>query len=97
MDRYHREPTLAEVLSDPVTLAVMAADRVDPQELPYSDFNARANCMSTWTRMPENQNARAILLASGPAHSSQRYRFIASAKGQAMLRVASRWCAARGH
>jgi hypothetical protein len=22
MDRYHREPTLAEVLSDPVTLAV---------------------------------------------------------------------------
>ena len=33
MDRYHREPTLAEVLSDPVTLAVMAADRVDPQEL----------------------------------------------------------------
>jgi hypothetical protein len=29
MDRYHREPTLAEVLSDPVTLAVMDADGVE--------------------------------------------------------------------
>jgi hypothetical protein len=33
MDQDHGEPTLADVLSDPVTLAVMAADRVDPQEL----------------------------------------------------------------
>jgi hypothetical protein len=29
MDRYHREPTLSEVLSDPVTLAVMDADSVE--------------------------------------------------------------------
>jgi len=33
MDRYHREPTLAEVLSDPVSLAVMDADGVDRYDL----------------------------------------------------------------
>jgi adenylate cyclase len=33
MDQYDREPTLAEVLSDPVTLAVMDADGVDPHDL----------------------------------------------------------------
>ena len=29
----HRELTLAELLADPMILAVMAADRVDPAEL----------------------------------------------------------------
>ena len=29
----HRELTLADLLADPMTLAVMAADRVDPAEL----------------------------------------------------------------
>jgi hypothetical protein len=29
----HREPALAELLADPVALAVMAADRVDPAAL----------------------------------------------------------------
>ena len=29
----HRELTLAELLADPITLAVMAADRVDPAAL----------------------------------------------------------------
>jgi hypothetical protein len=33
MDRYHREPTLAELLSDPATLAVMDADGVDRYDL----------------------------------------------------------------
>jgi hypothetical protein len=33
MDRYNDEPTLADVLSDPVTLAVMDADGVDPRDL----------------------------------------------------------------
>jgi hypothetical protein len=33
MDRYDDEPTLADVLSDPVTLAVMRADGVDPDGL----------------------------------------------------------------
>jgi hypothetical protein len=33
MDRYHREPTLLEVLCDPVTLAVMDADGVDRHDL----------------------------------------------------------------
>jgi hypothetical protein len=29
----HREPTLGELLANPITLAVMAADRVDPAAL----------------------------------------------------------------
>jgi adenylate cyclase len=33
MDHDHDEPTLADVLSDPVTLAVMDADGVDPRDL----------------------------------------------------------------
>jgi adenylate cyclase len=33
MDRHDGEPTLADVLSDPVTLAVMNADDVDPDDL----------------------------------------------------------------
>jgi len=33
MDRHDSEPTLADVLSDPVTLAVMNADDVDPDDL----------------------------------------------------------------
>jgi hypothetical protein len=30
---HHREVTLAELLADPIALAVMAADRVDPAAL----------------------------------------------------------------
>jgi hypothetical protein len=30
---YQREPTLEEILSDPITKAMMQADRVEPQEL----------------------------------------------------------------
>jgi hypothetical protein len=30
---YHREPTLEDMLSDQIVMAVMEADRVDPQEL----------------------------------------------------------------
>jgi hypothetical protein len=33
MDQDHGEPTLADMLSDPVTLAVMDADGVDPRDL----------------------------------------------------------------
>jgi len=33
MDQVHSEPTLADVLSDPVTLAVMDADRVNARDL----------------------------------------------------------------
>ena len=33
MDQVHTEPTLADVLSDPVTLAVMDADRVNARDL----------------------------------------------------------------
>ena len=33
IDRFCDEPTLAEVLSDPVTSAVIAADRIDPADL----------------------------------------------------------------
>jgi hypothetical protein len=30
---WFREPTMAEMLSDPIVMAVMAADRVDPEVL----------------------------------------------------------------
>jgi len=36
MDRYCEEPTLAELLSDPTTLAMMNADGVDPRALATS-------------------------------------------------------------
>jgi hypothetical protein len=31
--RSHREPSLVEILSDPMTALIMAADGVDPEEL----------------------------------------------------------------
>lgn len=36
MDRCRREPTLADVLADPLVHAVMKADRVDARELETS-------------------------------------------------------------
>jgi hypothetical protein len=33
MPRFHREPTLKEILADPITKAVMKADSVDLREL----------------------------------------------------------------
>jgi hypothetical protein len=33
MNRYYREPSLKEVLSDPIVRAMMDADGVDPHEL----------------------------------------------------------------
>ena len=33
MNNYFRDPTLVELLSDPLTHAVMRADHVNPQEL----------------------------------------------------------------
>jgi hypothetical protein len=33
MNWFHREPTLDEMLSDPIVRALMEADGVDPQEL----------------------------------------------------------------
>jgi hypothetical protein len=43
MTSYFRDPTLAELLSDPMTRAVMRADGVNPQELEASfrDLAAR--------------------------------------------------------
>ena len=46
MDRYHREPTLAEVLSDPVTLAVMDADGVNRHDLAATLSQMVAKLMS---------------------------------------------------
>jgi hypothetical protein len=74
---------------------VLAAIPAFAQEVPYRDANARSQCTTYWLRNV-NPNFRATLLASGPAHSSERYRFIASRKSQSMLRVSGRWCAARG-
>jgi hypothetical protein len=74
---------------------LVAASPAFAQEAPYRDHNTRANCTTYWLRNV-NPNARAVLMASGPAHSPERYRFIYSRKGQSMLRVATGWCAAKG-
>jgi hypothetical protein len=36
MRSYRSDPTLAEVLSDPIVKALMAADKVAPEELQHS-------------------------------------------------------------
>ena len=58
MTSYFRDPTLAELLSDPLTRAVMRADGVNPQELEASfrDLAARraespASVARTWPRL----------------------------------------------
>ena len=47
----HREPTLAELLANPITLAVMAADRVDPAAL-QAMLSGLARKLQV-TRLPE--------------------------------------------
>jgi len=58
MTSYFRDPTLAELLSDPLTRAVMRADGVNPQELEASfrDLAARradppASVARSWPRL----------------------------------------------
>jgi hypothetical protein len=58
MTSYFRDPTLAELLSDPMTRAVMRADGVNPQELEASfrDLVARraessASVARSWPRL----------------------------------------------
>jgi hypothetical protein len=48
----HREPTLAELLANPITLAVMAADRVDPAAL-KAMLSGLAGRLQVTTRLPE--------------------------------------------
>jgi hypothetical protein len=61
MSRCVEELSLAEVLADPITWAVMAADSVDPQELKTTLSEARrrlASSMTPWTRVGDcGQNA----------------------------------------
>jgi hypothetical protein len=58
MTSYFRDPTLAELLSDPITRAVMQADGVNPHELEASfrDLTARraessASAARSWPRL----------------------------------------------
>ncbi len=44
--RPHREPKLADLLSDPITRALMQADRVDHRDLETLLDDARANLRS---------------------------------------------------
>jgi len=49
MNNYFRDPTLVELLSDPLTHAVMRADHVNPQELEnlLCDLARRADSLAT--------------------------------------------------
>jgi hypothetical protein len=47
---HHREPTLEDMLSDPIIRAVMDADRVDPHELQEALSAARG--ARSWGQWP---------------------------------------------
>jgi adenylate cyclase len=70
MDRYHREPTLTEVLSDPVTLAVMDADGVDRHDLAATLSQMAANLMRPLS--PVEQKKRIAGSASAEAVIADR-------------------------
>ena len=53
------EPTLAEVLADPLILAVMAADRVDAEDL-KSALTAAAGWIASRSPGPPREPARAV-------------------------------------
>jgi hypothetical protein len=56
MSRCVEELSLAEVLTDPITSAVMAADGVDPQQLKTTLSEARRR-LASWTT-PWTQRVR---------------------------------------
>jgi len=51
--RFH-EPSLQDMLSDPVIQAVMAADRVDPHELEAIMLTVRQPATARWWRRATN-------------------------------------------
>jgi hypothetical protein len=73
MDRYHREPTLAEVLSDPVTLAVMDADGVDRYDLAATLSQMAANA-TAWSSREKKAISRQRHCQSGHHRSQARRR-----------------------
>jgi hypothetical protein len=61
----HRELTLATLLADPMTLAMMAADRVDPAELKavWTALAERLEQRQTLTRAAELRPVRTLCCA----------------------------------
>jgi hypothetical protein len=66
MSRCVEELSLAEVLADPITWAVMAADSVDPQELKTTLSEARRRLASSVT--PWTERVRDCGQNAGSAH-----------------------------
>jgi hypothetical protein len=58
MTWFHREPTLSEILADPITKAVMKADSVDLHELEalLRKLAARSHAARTHTSTEHNVN-----------------------------------------
>jgi hypothetical protein len=70
MTKFHDEPTLDELLGDPITQAIMRADRVDPAELEAMLRSlARAvagRSRASATSLVETEGARFDRSAVGP-------------------------------
>jgi hypothetical protein len=64
-----REPTIAELLSDPTVYAVMAADRVDPAAL-EAELRFIASKISTFPHIRGDDNYPAILSIAAPQRAS---------------------------
>jgi len=59
----HSEPTIAELLSDPIVRALMAADRVAPEELQAS-LTKIAGTLEPQHREVQHRGSRAVGLAA---------------------------------
>lgn len=59
MNNYFRDPTLVELLSDPLTHAVMRADHVNPQELENLLCDLGADGLIPWLLRPASGSASA--------------------------------------
>ena len=72
----HSEPTIAELLSDPIVRALMAADRIAPEALEAKAWAELLALPLTITNLQTQQEAQAILKpfaeasAEGPAARS---------------------------
>ena len=68
MDRYHDDPTLADLMSDPLTLAVMNADGIDSGDLTAALTRMSANFTSASEAVDEENRANgSVMLRPAPA------------------------------
>jgi hypothetical protein len=90
MDQDHGEPTLADMLSDPVTLAVMDADGVDPRDLAATLSKMAGKLMRPPGPFDQKQRFAGSALAKAVTALSAR-RTSRSNHRKTCLRVGTRW------